>query len=400
MSHPPETLETSNHDPDTISLLDGLEVVLKHKRLIIRTTLAAFILSIVVSLLLPIIYSSTARIIPPQQNSGVMGLMMGQLPEGLSSLAGNLLGKGTPADLYVGMLSSEAISDAIIDRFKLMDVYEEETRIDTYKALDKNVDISAGKKDGIVSITVEDKDPKRATDMANAYVEELDKLSVKLDITAAGYDRAFLEARLIKAKADLANAEEGLKVFQLKSKALDLTEQAKGTIKGLGDLEGQLALEEVKLGGMKRVFTDSSQAVKDQQEVVTNLRGQIAKFEGMRNADAIPGIGSVPELSQQYLRLMREFKIQEALVEFLTKQYEITALTLEKDVAGVQIIQMAREPDKKAKPKRSLIVLVSTFLAGFLSLFYAFVVEGGAKMSEKDLQQWRRIKSLLYDKKY
>jgi tyrosine-protein kinase Etk/Wzc len=382
--------------PDTVNLLDYLEVVARHKGAIVGTSMAALVLSAAVSLCLPNLYSSTALILPPQQqNSGALEMIMGQMPGGMSSLAGDLLGKGSPADQFVGILNSNAISDRIIDRFKLMQVYDKKYRIDTYKSLGQKVDIAVGKKDGIISITVEDRDPKRAAEIANAYVEELDNLSARLTMTDAGNDGVFLETRLAKAKGDLARAEEALKQFQTKTKAVDVTEQAKGTIKGVADLEGQLAVEEVKLGGMRRVFTDGSQDIKNQQAVIANLRGQIAKFQGTRGADAIPGMGSVPELGEQYLRLMREFKIQEALVEFLTKQYEVTKLSQAKNTAGIQVIQKARVPDKKAKPKRSVIVLAATFAGFMLALLYAFLREAGARISSGDRERLLRIRQDL-----
>jgi tyrosine-protein kinase Etk/Wzc len=384
---------------ETINLLDCIEVLAKHNRLIIWSVATVFVLSVAVSLVLPNRYSSTARILPPQQNSGLMGLMMGQTGAGIAGLAGDLLGKGTPADQYVGMLNSEAIADAIIDRFKLMSVYDLKYRLDTYRALSKKVEIAVGKKDGIVSITFEDKDPKRAADIANAYVDELDKMSARLNMTDAGNDKDFLAQRLVKAKADLAQAEDAVTAFQAKNKTFDVMEQAKGTIKGLGELEGQLAIEEVKLAGLRRVFTDDSQDVKNQKSVVANIRGEIAKFEGMHSGATVLGSGAIPGLGQQYLRLTRQFKVQEALVEFLTKQYEVAKLTQAKDIAGVQVIQKATVSDKKSKPKRATLVLSTSFVALVFSVLYAFIREAGARLSAVDQDRLHRIRALLARKR-
>lgn len=392
---PPNPAPDFNHDPDTINLLDYLEVIAKNWRMIAKTTGAAAVLSVAISLTLPNIYSATTRILPPQQDSsGLMGMLMGSAG-GMGGVAADLLGKGTSADMYVGILNSEAMSDTIIDRFKLMELYGQKYRVVTYKVLGNNVGIAAGKKDGMISITVEDKDPKLAAAIANAYVDELGKLLVKLNITGAGQNRSFYEERLIKARVDLTKAENALKQFQLKNKALDITGQAQGTIKGIADLEAQLAVEEVKLAGMKRVFTDSSQDVRNQQAVVANIKKQVVKFEGSRSNSAVPGVGSVPELGQQYLRLMREFKIQETLVELLTKQYEMAKLSEAKDTTSMQVVQTARVPDKKSKPKRSLIVLATTFAAGFGAVLYAFICEAGARMPEEDRERWNRIRRLL-----
>lgn len=382
-------------DSDVISLLDYLEVIAKRWRMIVKMTVTAFVLSVVIALLLPNIYSSTAMILPPQQDSSMLG-MMSAMTGGMASLAGDLLGKGTTADLYVGMLNSNTVKDAIINRFKLIEVYEQDYRLDTYKKLDKNVDISAGKKDGIISVTVEDKDPKRAANMANAFVEELGKLTVRLNITGASQNRGYLENRLVKAKVDLSRAEDALKSFQLKNRALDVPDQAQATIAEIAGLKAQLATQEVQFSAIRSRFTDSAQEVKDLKTSTSNLRSQIAKLEGKgTGSSAIPSVGAVPSLGQEYVRLMREFKIQEAIFELLSKQYEMTKMDEARNVDGIQIIQKATVPDKKAKPKRSLIVLTATFFAGFGSVLFAFMHEAGTQMPEEDRLRLKQVLSNL-----
>ena len=379
----------------TISILDYLEAIIHYRHMIAKVTIISAISSVIFSLCLPNIFSATSKILPPQQDSyGLMGMMMGSAG-GMGSMAADLLGKSTPADMYASILSSDAISDKIIDRFKLMEVYDMKYRVDTYKVLDKRVDISAGKKDGIISITVNDKDPKRASEIANAYVDELDKLTTNMNIAGAGQNRLFYETHLAKAKINLTKAEDNLKAFQSKNKSFDIAEQAKGTIKGVASLEAQLALEEVKLAGLKQVLTDSAQEVKTQQSVVSNIKNQIAKLEGNRQNTSILGIDSVPELGQQYLRLMRVFKTQEMIVDLLTKQYEISKITESKESTSIQIIQTARVPDKKIKPKRAFIVLITTFATGLFSILYAFFLEARKRMPDEERERWQRINDIL-----
>jgi tyrosine-protein kinase Etk/Wzc len=390
--HPP--------DDDTINLLDYLEVIAKRWKMIAKVTGTAFVLSIIVSLLLPKIYSTTALILPPQQDQGLMGMMMSQMGGGaLSSLAGSVLGAGTPADQYVSILQSNRIKGAIIDRFKLMQEYGVHYRLDMYKKMDKIVDISAGKKDGIISISVEDKYPKRAAAIANAYVDELEKLTIKLSTSGAGQNRSFLEDRLAKAKVDLGRAEEALKAFQTKNKAVDVPDQAQASIQGIAQLRAQLAVQEAQLSALRSRFTDTTQEVMDQKATVGNIRAQIARLEGNGKGSSIPSMGTVPALGQEYLRLMREFKIQETLVELLTKQYEIAKLSEANDVANIKVIQMAEVPDKKAKPKRALVVLFITCIVGFLSVLCGFINEYGKVISNEDRQRLRKICSLLRSSK-
>lgn len=387
-------LQAATHDSDAICLLDCLEVAVKSWRMIVSSMIIAGIVSAGISLSRPNIYTATTLILPPQQDQGLMGMLVGQMG-GMANLAGDLFGKSNPAELYVGILSSNIVSDAIIDRFMLMNVYDLKYRLDAYKMLDSNVDISVGKKNGIIAISVQDIEPKRAAEMANAYVEELVKLTVQLNITGALENKAFLWDRLTKAKTDLAKTEDALKSFQAKNKIISVTDQAQATISGVAQLKAQLALQEVQLASLRQQFTDNNQDVKNVKASIANLNSQIARLEGAGVGGPIPSVGSVPELGEQYLRLMRELKIHETLVELLTKQYEIAKLSEAKDVSGVQIIQAAKTPDKKTKPKRTLIVLTTTFAVGFLALMYAFVRESFARMTNEDRERLQRIRRHL-----
>lgn len=380
--------QSDNNDID-IQLIDYIEVVAKKWRFIFKFVAVAAVLSAVVSICMPNKYGATTRILPPQQDASLMSLIGGGTTMG--SLAADLLGNGSQSDTYQSILKSETVSDAIIDRFHLMSIYDEKYRSDTYKVLDKNVNITIGKKDGIITITVLDKDPARAAAVANAYVEELDKLLVKINTGGALQDSTFYYNQLLNAKKELTNAEDKIKQFQTAYKALDITEQTKGAIKGVADFEVQLAAEEANLGRLRQTFTDNSQEVKNQKAVVDNIRLQIKKFEGERTSGAIPGISSVPQIGQQYIRLMRDFKIQEAVVELLTKQYEISKLTSNKRFTSLQIIQTARIPDKKLTPKRTIIVIISSFVSLIISMLYVFMNNYYNLLSDIDKERWKTI---------
>jgi tyrosine-protein kinase Etk/Wzc len=384
---------TSHPAPAPVSLIDYIQVIAKRSKMILCITLAAAVISVIYSLLLPNIYTAKTLILPSQEDKGMMSAMMAQLG-GLATLTGGpggSIGAPTTTDLYVSMLKSEAVKDPIIDRFKLMGALQEKYRTDAYNDLDNKVAISAGKKDGIITITVDDQDPKRAAEIANAYVDELGKLAIRLNVTGAGQDSNFLEGRLASAKADLAKAEENLKAFQSKNKAVQVTAQAEASIKGIAELRAQLAVQEVQLATYRRQFTESSQEVKNLATSVENLRVQIARLEGGGENSAIPSVGSLPSLEQEYVRLKREFNIQESLVELLTKQYEMASLSQSKDISPFQVILKARMPERKSKPSRSSIILKDTILAFSISIISALVLERLAKMSDAERARWRGL---------
>lgn len=381
-------------EPPSVSIIDLLLVIVRHKKMILITTFGTALLTAGITLLMPNIYTATTLILATDEEKAGMSAMMAQLG-GLAGLAGGSLVGPTKTDLYVSMLKSETVRDPIIDRFKLLDVYKAKYRADAYNALNANAMISAGKNDGIISIAVSDKDPKRAAEMSNGYVEELGKLAAGLSMSGAGKNRLFLEERLATAKADAVRAGDALKDFQSQNKMVNVTEQAKASIEGIAQLRGQLAVQEVQLAALQRQFTDASQEVKQARVAVGNLRGQIARLEGGGGGSSIPSVGSVPQLGQDYLRLMRDAKIQETMVELLTKQYEMARLSESKDLSPFQVLQKAKIPERKSKPARAKIVILATFSVFCLSLMLAFVMEYFSRISDEDREQWKSLRTGL-----
>lgn len=377
-----------------INLLALAHTIVRRRRFIITWTSAATLLAIVLSLLTPNIYTATALIVPDEADKSGMSAMMAQFG-GLASLAGGSLGGKTMGDLYVTMLKSETVRDPIIDRFKLQDVYDQKYRSQVYSKLDKHTKVTLGAKDGVIKVSVDDTDPTRAAALSNALVEELSAVAIRLNISGSGKNRSYYEERLAKAKGELATAEEALKQFQSKNKAIAVTEQAKATIEGVAQLRAKLAMQEVELATLQRQFTDSSQEVKTAKASIAKLRGQVSALEGSGNGSSIPSVGSVPALGQEYLRLMREFKVQEGLVELLTKQYEMARLGEAKNIMPFQVLQKAKVPERKSKPKRSLIVLLSMMSSLFASLFWVLIQEGIARMSPEDAALLADIKTSL-----
>ncbi len=373
---------------DEINLLDYWRVLVKYRRLIAVIVGVAVVVSVIVSLLLPKIYSSTARIFAPQQEgAGILA----QLPGGLAGLASGMIGGGTPADLWVGFLESQTLRDAIIDRFNLKELYKVETIEDARASLNGSVSIKKSK-EGIVSITVEDKVPERAAKLANAFVEELDKINQEIVMSSGRRMRIFVEKRLDEVKVNLAGTEENLKDFQEKYKAIKLDDQSKAIIDAIGLVKGHLMAKEVELQTMLSFATSNNPQVEMLRAEVKALRGRLNELgEGSKlntpsseQKDIFIPTSKMPDLGLRYARLLRDFKIQETIFELLTQQYEMARVQEVKDSPTVQLLDRALIPEKRSKPKRKRIVILSVFLSGFLSVFLVFILEhiGRLKVNE------------------
>ena len=379
---------------DEISLLDILIVLAKHKKLILGLPLVAAILAAGISLLLPNWYTATTKILPPQQGQSSAAAMLGQLGA-LAGVGGQALGIKNPNDTFVAMLKSRTVADNLIRKFDLKKVYDEKLMMYTRKELANNTNISSGK-DGVITIDVDDKDPKRAADMATAYVDQLRDLTLNLAVGEAGQRRLFFETQLKKSKDDLSKAEVDLKQFQQKTGLIDPRGQAGLTVSAAASLRAQITAREVQLAAMRTFATEQNPQMLRTQEELTSLRSEMARMEknsSTDKGDVLTPVGKAPEVGLEYIRKYRDVKYYETLFELLAKQYEMARIDEARDATVIQVLDHAITPERKSRPKRALITILTALVAGFLAVIWAFIREAGQR-ARQDPQQSERLNLL------
>lgn len=359
------------------NLTEYFDILIKHCNLIGYIVGATFILSLIVSLLLPKTYIATARIMPPQENSLGLASLLSNADDPLKGLAGSLIGGKTPAALYIGIMKSRTVADALIRKFNLKELYDLKYNEDVYLKLEDRTALEISKKDQIINVSVKDRDPQRAADIANAYVEMLDQINRKLNITQGKRKRLFLEDRLKEVRAELEKAEMDLKRFQEKYHLVSIEEQAKAAIEGAAEIKGEIIAAQTELEVFKQFGTERQIEAVMLKAKIEELQKQLDRIEQGKKSEAdssnlsnsdkgssfyIP-FDDLPRLGLQLMRLTREAKIQEKLFELLTAQYEMARIEEAKDVDTIQVLDQAVTPEKKESPKRVRIVLVCTFLA-------------------------------------
>lgn len=360
-----------------INLLEYWRMLARKRKFIGIFTAVAFVLAVIASLLIPKTYLSKTSIMPPSESSPLMASLAAGGPAGLGGFAGSLLGVQTPSDLWLGILRSQSVRDAVIERFKLKELYGKETIEDTREALDGFVAIEKSKEE-IISVSVEDTDPQRSAQMSNAFIEELDRINREVATSSGRRARVFLEIRLNEAKTELAGAENDLRDFMKKNRAVNIDEQSKALVEASGVLMGQLMAKKVGLQTLLSYSTPSNPQVQLLQSEVDELESQLNRLEtGSSAGDNVMLIPAarIPDLSLMYVRLLRNVKFQQTLFELLTQQYEMARIQEMKDSPTVQVLDIAKVPEKKYKPKRSLIVLGATMSAFICAVLWVFARE-------------------------
>src|SRR5258708_1528996 len=307
--------------------------------------------------------------------SAMMG-ELGQLAPLLGAAAGKDLGIRNSNDMYVAMLRSRTVADKMVDRFSLMNVYGKKLREDARRRLDDLTEVVAGK-DGVISVSVDDRDPGRAAAMANAYIDELEKLTRILAVTDAGKRRIFFEREVKSANDELAVAEVALKRTMETTGIIQLDNQSKVMLESFASLRAQVVNKEVQVQAMRSFATpENPDLIRAEQELAA-LNTQVSHIEHGQGGEAMADIAleKVPTKGLEYIRRLREVKYRETLFELLAKQYEAARIDEAKDTAIIQSLDVAVPPEKKSCAKRGLIVLAFTLLAGLLAVLWAYTAE-------------------------
>lgn len=362
-------------------------VLWSHRRLLAKITGVSLVVSLGIAFSLPKQYKSTTSIMPPDQQSSsamMLAALAGRIGSlgALGSLAGGLAGAHTSTDLFINLLRSGTVSGHLIDRFNLMNVYHTRYRIDTAKHLAHLTKITEDKKSGVITIEVQDTDRRRARDLAQGYLDELNQLVLRTNTSAAHRERVFIEQRLRSVQSDLEDAELKLSQFSSNSNAVDIKEQTRAMVDTGARVQAELIVEQSSLQSLKQIYGDGNVRVRQVEARIASLQAQLARMTGSSAASSIdnlsdsrataeqssspselyPPLRSLPRLAVPYADLYRRVQVQEAVFQLLTQQFETARIEEAKDVPPVNVIDAPGIPEKKSFPPRLWLTVLLTFV--------------------------------------
>lgn len=352
-------------DGPQIGLMDLLIWLGQGKRTIGLSTLVLALAAFAYAMLAAPIYTARIALLPPgsQQQSGSAAALAAL--GSLGGLAGGL-GAKTPDELYVALVKSDSVIRGLDEKFDLKKRYNVATNEALRKAVPSYLRVSSDKKSGVITVEVDDKDPKFAAELANAVPVELAKVMSRLAVSEAQQRRVFYEQQLKDTKEHLIKAEQDLRAVQEKSGVIVLDKQAEALIGGAAQLRALIAEREVQLKVLRTGATEQNPDVMRLNSELRALRTELARMESKQ--DGSPGsvvdmpVGKIPEAAIDYVRARRELKLQETLLEGIVRQYELAKLDEAKEGTSLQQVDKAIPPDYKSKPSRALIILAGTLL--------------------------------------
>jgi capsule polysaccharide export protein KpsE/RkpR len=363
--------------------LEKLLLLWDHRRLMGRVILCALLASTFIAFVIPTRYESTARLMPPDAQSGNgMAMLAALSARGDSSLggfAGDVLGIKHSGALFVGILQSRTVADRIAERFQLGHLYHVSNIEDVRAELASRTSIGEDRKSGLLTVAVTDHDPQRAAAITQAYVDELDRLVAQVSTSAARRERIFLEERLHAVKRDLDATAQKFSEFASKNTAIDIPAQGKAMVEGAARLQGELIAAESELRGLEQIYTDQNVRVRALRARVAELRQHLdgldagnSRRDGQDESSLYPSIRQLPSLGVTYADLYRQQKIQESVYELLTQQYELAKVQEAKEIPSVRVLDAPVVPTKKTFPPRLLLIFWGTTLASISAAIWVF----------------------------
>jgi uncharacterized protein involved in exopolysaccharide biosynthesis len=385
----PQPLEVTPHvrPAKRDQLIDLIRLLWMESRFLCRMVAIAVFLAVVACLLLPNRYTSVTRLMPPEPQStagmAIMAALSGgsgrssapAIPGGLA----DLLGTKTSGDLFIAVLRSDTVQNALINRFDLRKVYWDRYYDTARKDLARFTDITEDRKSGVIKIEVTDRNRERAARLAQAYVEELDRAVAQLSTSAARRERIFLEERLKTAKHELDDDERRFSEFASKNATLDVPEQTKAMVTSAALLQGQIIAAKSELQALEQTYTPQNIRVRSLRERIAELERQQKRLGGTAGSqvsegndqgsadDIYPAIRQLPILAVPWADLYREVKVHETVYQLLTQQYELARVQEAKEIPTVRVLDPPELAERKSSPQRTVIVLIAGLLSCLLA---------------------------------
>jgi len=385
---------------DEINLLDYWRIVMKRWKIIAGIFVISVVTAAIISLLMTPIYQAKATLMPVESSGGRLSGALQNLGS-LPFVGGMVPGiGGASATKLVAVLKSRTLAEDVIHALNLTRIFFKDKKDkppsleDAVESLTDITKIADDKKGGVISISVEYKDPKIAADIANHYTTVLQKFINENTLSMAKRNRIFIENQLKKVKVELKEAEEAMKSFQTDKKIVAIDAQTEAAIRVLADLKAQITAREVQMGVMKQFSTAANPDVLRIKDELRELRKQLTMVESKRGNPetmALPSLSESPALGLQYIRLKREALIQEKVFELLTQQYEMARIDEAKEDITFQVIDRAIPSEKRIKPKRRQMVMLAGAVSLFAGVFLVFFLEYAANLKEPKEQGGEEI---------
>ncbi len=405
-------------EKNEIGFVDYLSFLVKWRKVIIITFITVCVLAAGLSLILPKWYKANTTILPPVEEGSDLGIssLLSSIPFSGAGLGLGIMSEQT--SLFLAIVNSRSVMEKVIHKFDLANRYKSKNMEETLKTLRSRVTVKVNE-EGTISLSCfaktkyfgtkdQIKEAKQIVmEMANFYIDELDRVNKRLKVDRARNTRIFIEGRYIQNLEDLRNAEETFKAFQEKYGAIALPEQTTATISAAAEFTAQIMIKEVELGLLGKSVGESHSEYRRTLFELEELQKKYDQFQLGRerslfregnepiSKDLFLPLDEIPDLGLQYARCFREVKLQETIMEFLLPQYEQAKIREARDTPTVQILDPAVLPILRARPRRAIFVAITGLTTLLVLLTFIAIYERVQILRTYDVDKYQKIINIV-----
>ncbi len=390
--------KNSNFEKDQLntvgsSFVEFLVMTVKYRKFLFWLVFISTIGATTYALLAPKWYKSVASVLPAERTDFLSSLSgLNNLVKNFSATGGGLsaLTSLDESDKYVAIVKSATVRDDVIRKFDLRNVYdlEDDYYEKVIKEYESNVEIEIAD-EGNLTVTVYDKDPQRAADMANFMMERLNDINTELSITTAKANREFIEKRYLQNNHEIDSLENAMQNFQTKYGIVSMTDQVEASIKAMTTIYASLAEKEIEFNVLERTYSSSHPLVQSAKIEIEELNKKINQINAgvdssQQELNLIIPFKKAPKLGNEYIKIYRNLEVQYKILEFVTPLYEQAKVEEVRNTPSVLLLDKAYPADRKAKPKILLYFLLSFVISTSVAFIILIVIESFHRIRNAD----------------
>ncbi|MBO6792952.1 MAG: hypothetical protein JJ895_03505 [Balneolaceae bacterium] len=361
------------------SALYFLRLILQNWKLLFSTYLLVGVTTVIVLLLLPQWYRSSATIVILEENTSPLSGVLNNI-----SSFGLGIGGGTSVDTYMQYVRTKKMYDRLITQFNLQEEYESVTKEDTYDFISEYLSVSDNENTTFTISYAYKEDPEKSAEIVNFIFNELDKIALEVEKAQASNFKKYIEQYYFQTNRKLTDYEDSLIVFQTKTGIIDLESQVEATVLAIAELEKQKIALQIERNVKAQTINNNSRL----KEIDTRINSLLSEINNLNTSSnkTILALDNLPESSADYLRLIRDIRITTQVTEFLRLQYEQALLDEQKINSDLYLLDPPQPPEKRFKPARTkslVIVMFFTFVISLILLrIYDYLVNNKQRLAQ------------------
>ncbi|MFN4770299.1 MAG: hypothetical protein ACK5JL_09765 [Candidatus Kapaibacterium sp.] len=366
---------TPEQNADNVNGYLVLSLLAARKVSLIVVGLVAAASAIAIVLIMPNYYTASLSAVPPRKSVSALDAAVSSVSStlrefGLSKLGGK---RGDSYDLIV-LLQSRQVKDSVIKKFDLARVYDlpDTAMFAIREEFEENIAINV-EVEGNYTVTVDDTNPQRAADIANYMVAVTNQLSQRLDKRETEILYRQFENRMKQTDSSIQVAQDSLAHYTKENLVFSPLDQVKVAAQALGELKAGIMKQEIVISYMEESYGKDDPLTVREKGILEELKKKLNNSMQQPGLVGNIALADAPKAAVPYMEYYGQLEALLKVKAFLVPSFDQVKLDLTKETPSLYVLDDAVPPQKKSRPKRSLIVGSAVLAAEALWIIFILI---------------------------